>query len=226
MYSLRTHLAVLCAAAALMGCGSSDDSKTSAGVAPTDNGADGADAGGADAGPTMVTVRGTFADNGAGVADATIEVVGASPANTTTTSATGAWSLTILSSQPLFFHASKVGYRTVQVGLQVPSTGVSDLALDVVPEDLPRQLFMSTGITEDTSAGILAVSYIQTSGARTLPGGFGAILSAGGGTRVALGNGASTVRYTTVGGDRQELIIVNVAVGTTSVSVTAPAGFA
>lgn len=236
MKPIRRSLMVISMAAAMAACGSTPAATNDASVA-ADSGT-GSDAGtGGDAGtandlgpgadvPTgLVMIRGLFADGSMPVAGATIEVVGASPANSTMTSASGAWSLMVQGGSSIFVRASKAGFRTVQTGVQVPADGLRDLDLTVVPNALPMQLFAETRITENAAAGIVVLSFfVPPVDSGTRPSGFGATLSAGGGTRVALGNGPPTVRDTTVGDEEQTLLIINVAAGMTTVTPTAPAG--
>ena len=172
-------------------------------------------------GPPMVS--GVYINDGMPVADATIAVVGASPALATTTSSTGVWSLTLPSVQSVFFRATKASLRTVQQGFAVPAAGIPNLNLQVVANDQASQIFSKTGVTESAAAGIVVAVFNMAGGAGgELPGGFGATLSAGGGTPVALGDmgpvrSAVTIRNNT-------LIVANVTAGMTSVTATAPAG--
>ena len=219
MKPMRRSLMIFTVAGAMAACDSTTATTTDAGTV-TDLGA------GSDAATGLVVVSGNFSDGAAVVAGGTVEVVGASPALSTTTSATGAWSLMIPAGRPVFIRGSKTGYRSVQVGFTVPAAGLAGLALDVVSNELAAQLFSTTGVTENTAAGVLAVNFTLTGDGGTLPTNFGVNLSGGGGTRIALGGGGGpTVRDTTLGGEHQEMIILNVAAGMTTVTPVVPAGF-
>ncbi len=241
MKPIRRSLMVFAVAASMAACGDTPATTNDAGTGSDVGTSTGTDAGtgaeggtvtdaggggGSDVPAGPITISGVFGDGSMPVADATVEVVGATPANSTMTNATGNWSLTLPASSAVFIRASKAGFRSVQSGVTVPAGGIRGFNLTAVPSNLPAQVFTATGITENTAAGIIVANFfLPRTDAGMLPGGFGAGLSAGGGTRVALGNGPPTVRDTTVGEEEQTLLIINVAAGMTTVTPTAPAGF-
>lgn len=175
--------------------------------------------------PGSVRVSGQVSASGMGVSGASVEVFAATPANSTTSDVTGAWRLTVTAGLPNYFRASKATFRTTQWGFVADSADCTDLELDLVASANVVQFFGATGLTEDTAAGIVVVSFRMPSTAGNMPAGFGATLSAGGGTHVALGGSGAPVRQdTTLAGATSVLVVVNVAAGMTTVTPVPTAG--
>ena len=171
-------------------------------------------------------VQGTLAQDGNAIEGARVEVLDA-PASATVTGAGGDWSLAVPAGQPAFVRVSKASFRTVQSGVSVAGAGAMRLPLEMVPAALLDRIFHGLGLAESASAGVVAVRFNlpdRLVNSRTRPAGFGATLSAGGGTAAVMGNGQPARGSRTIGGEEMVLVL-NVAPGTTTVAAQAAEGF-
>ena len=122
----------------------------------------------ADHSASMTTISGQVRDPeaNAGVVGAAVSVVGASPANTTTSSANGAYSLKVPINQPLLIRAVKVGYYDGQHQLPGKTTPATDVELTLVKPAFVTSLAVGAGVgTVDPSKGAIVVDFKGTAGA-------------------------------------------------------------
>ena len=191
---------------------------------PTDTGiAPGDAAPPSDAASGPPSVSGTLTDNGTAIVGATVAFVGVTPPVTTTTSATGDWTLPATPGQSVWVRATAAGYRTVQRGHTVPASAVTNFNFEVVSAANAAQMFMLLGTSEDTSKGILVVNF-NTADTGTNAPGFSATISTTSGRPVAIGGGRPQVSNISTGGDNA-LIFTNVPPGSVTVTPVAAAGF-
>jgi hypothetical protein len=152
---------------------------------------------------------------------ATVEVVGVTPANSTTTASDGTYSLTV---EPgtYFVKASKQDMFSTQVGvITSQSTAVTEMSLlEVATETI---VVAQLGIKLDSRKGIAVVGFDTTD----TGGGYKATLSAPAETSFALpeaGWPPSKNPAGTLPKGENALFFINVTPGTTTVTLTAPSG--
>ncbi len=173
----------------------------------------------ADAAPP-VAITGTVTDNSGmttvPLVGATIEVVGASPANQTTSDAMGKYTLMVGPGQTVFLRASKSGFLAEQRGLVV---GGATSAFDLQPVPMSRVNMAAAqlAITFDPAKGFVVTKFAMTNG------GYGATLSAAHDNSFDCGNTGCAFSNTTQG-NNSDLIFPNVVAGTTTATPTAPTG--
>jgi hypothetical protein len=178
-------------------------------------------------GAPMVAIGGhlTAASNGTGsnppLSGATIQIMGASPAITTTTAADGSWTLMVPQGATVFVGATASSYQGGQVGLLVPTGGTTSVDFQMISTMILNQVAMglSPMVTVDSTKGLVAIDFKGVMGAP----GFSATLGANHGN--AFAPNAMTYTNTTPGGqDGNTLVFPNVDTGTTTVTLTAPTG--
>lgn len=156
------------------------------------------------------------------IAGATVEVVGAAPAMSTTTNAMGEWTLSLTTNEYALLRSSKATFRSIQDYVLIPQVQ-SDISLRLVPNDQIAGLFMALHITEATTAGILIMHFRPAVGTTQVPG-FGATFSTPGGTSFILAGGMMpTAGSVTLAGDNT-LGIANMPAGMVTVTPVPPHG--
>lgn len=165
--------------ASLVGCGSDSGSGGSGGSAGTGGsaGSGGSAGGGGESGGTMVAVNGNVSaaaleGDPTPLEGATVSVVGTS--NTATTD--GAGNFTIMApTGTVMFRATANAHWGSMFPEDIPDTGFSGLEIEVVPDALVNTVAGVLETTADTSKGIVAVAFDET----TVSGGESASISVG-----------------------------------------------
>jgi hypothetical protein len=179
-----------------------------------------------DLSPPIVALTGHVtieSSNNAPLAGATVQILGASPANQTTSASDGSYTLMVAAGATLFVGGSASTYENVSVGVVVPLTGgTADIGL------IPQTLFdsvtgsLSPPLSTDPTKGHVAVIFNNINNA----GGYGATISASHDPTFTITNGTFMGIYssTTIQGDVSGLIFPNTVAGWTTVALSAPAG--
>jgi hypothetical protein len=155
------------------------------------------------------------------VAGAIVEILGASPANSTTTAADGSYSLTAVVPGTYFVRASKDSMISAQLGVVASQqTGAVDLGL--LSRANANLMATYLGISLDSSKGIVVVGF-ETS---DTGGGYSASLTAGGDSfAISAGPNSTPQKSTkTFAGGTNALFFMNVSPSTTKVSFAGPSG--
>lgn len=232
-------VALLCSFGAAPACSSpSGDSGSGGGPGALDDvGADAAEARDAESAPDAgasedagsaqdggggggVVIRGTVtASRGVSPVGATVEIVGASPANSTTVGDDGAYSMTVPPGIH-FVRASQQGALAAQVVVATSqSTEVTELGL--LANTLVSSLANRLGATFDPSKGLVVVGFATTDNGV----GYGANLSADHDPPFAItSRGVPQTSSTTLSAKSNSLFFPNVATGVTDVSFAPPDG--
>jgi hypothetical protein len=177
--------------------------------------------GGGMAGPLLVNLSGTVTDigissSGEPVAGATVEVVGAAPANSTTTNGDGGFSLTVPADMPLFVRVSATNFQAAQQGYllghdagttQFGMLGATDLA------QIGDLLFPVA--TFNAQDGVLLLGFSGT----PTTGSVGYALSATHGQSFLVSGTPDYADAGPIGGAGTPLAVPNVAPGTTSITL-------
>ena len=163
------------------------------------------------------------------LAGATVSVVGASPAISTTSASDGSFTLNVPSNQTVFVQASATGYVAGETGVVIAGGAVSDVNLSVLPLSLITSTLagLSPALTLDTTKGIVNVNFSFQNGdggSVSAVAGLDATLSATHGTPFTLGSSGAVYSNVTITGDQSTLIFPNVTTGTTTIAVVAPTG--
>lgn len=194
------------------------DAGTSADVSAPNDAGSGPDVGG----PVVITglVSTLTTSQPTPLAKATVEIVGVSPANSTTTGADGTYSLTVAPGT-YFVRASMKDMMSAQVGVvTLKSTAVTELSL--ISASNVRLITGALQITLDRTKGIVAVVFDTSD----TGGGYKATLSAAAETSFALPKNGWPPEPTTStlseGGNA--LFFINVAPHTTTATFIAPNG--
>ena len=175
----------------------------------------------ADAAPP-VTVTGHVQTNSGSsptpLVGAVVSVVGATPANMTTSAADGTYSLTVPAG-PAFIRATEASVQPLQEGIVV--AGGATLDLQPVGTTDYNTVKGQLALTQDAAKGILIVKFNTSD----TSGGYGATLSAAHGISFSFMNGVPQQSSTTLAGSSdKDLVFANVTAGTTTVTPSAPAG--
>jgi hypothetical protein len=161
--------------------------------------------------------------NNAPLAGATVQVLGASPANQTTSASDGSYTLMVTPGATLFVGGSASTYVNVSFGVVVPLTG-GTVNLGLIPQTLFDSVTgsLSPPLSADPTKGHVAVIFNNINNA----GGYGATISASHDPTFTIANGAAMGIYssTTIQGDVSGLIFPNTVAGWTTVALSAPAG--
>jgi hypothetical protein len=198
---------------------------------PTDAGVDGSISGQdlsgstADLAQDLVALTGHVLDIDSNantpIAGATVQVLGASPPNQTTSAADGSYTLMVQPGATLFVGGSASTFVSSSLGVVVPMAGgsadvkmISTATFNAVAGSL------SPPLIPDPTKGNVVISF----GSSTA-GGYGATLSAAHGMTCTLLSG-NTAMYsnTTVPGGGNGLAFPNTVPGSTTIALTAPAG--
>jgi hypothetical protein len=205
---------LLCGVLLVAGCSSS--SKKEADASPSET----ADASHATA-DSVPGIDGTVAtvdakpaattDAGA-LSGATVEVVGASPANATTTAGDGTYSLTVVAGSTIYVRASATDYLPMQTPIVVDPAG-GELDLSPPSNATVMGALSQLGLTLDTAKGVVILGFETTTGSIT------ATLGAAHDPSFNCGSGDSCTSESTTpaGTDDQQLIFPNTVAGTTTV---------
>ena len=150
------------------------------------------------------------------LAGATVELVGASPANQTTTAADGSYTLAVPAGQAVLVRASATGYAAAQEGLVVDAGGAR---LDLAPilSGVLTQAQGQLGTTFDPAKGFVR---LKIKGASA---GTGAMLDAAHDLPFICDPGMPCVHASTASA-AGELMFPNVAVGDTSITAVPAMG--
>lgn len=218
----------LCLMVGLLGCGNSGSQMDAAGPQP-DLGGSAQDL----AGAKLIAVNGVVLAVGGTpmpVSGATVSVVGASPAVQTTSAMDGTFTLMLAAGSTVFLRASSATYVDSEVGWVVPTMAVvvpdggmpSIVHITLIPTATLRGsgTMLNPGLTFDATKGIVVVGFNDMSKL----GGYGATISASHGMSFITLNNTPQYSATTVAGGDSSVVFPNVAVGTTTVSVTMPSG--
>jgi hypothetical protein len=203
---------------ALAACGGGSSSKIDGG-----NNVDAA--GTADSAPSIdatppVAITGTITNsNGAGgpIAGATVEIVGATPANMTTTAADGSYTLMAQPQQIVEIRASMTSFLSVQTGYIVQPTG-STVDLKLVPSSDVMAAAAMLMMTFDPGKGFVQVEFAGGTG------GNGASLTAPHDNSFFCNGSGCMMTNVSATGSSSQLIFPNVMTGTTMVTTTPAAG--
>ncbi len=152
------------------------------------------------------------------VGSATVEVLGVSPANSTTTASDGTYSLTVAPGA-YFVRASETGMMSSQVGV-VTSRATTGIDLGLLSTSDETLLALYLQIKLDSSKGIVVVGF----GTSDTGGGYSAALTADHGDSFALSGSTPKKSTTTFDGGTNALFFPNVVTGTTGVSFSGPGG--
>ena len=180
--------------------------------------------GGGGGGPVVITgVVSSIGSTGVNtpLAGATVEIAGASPANVTTSGADGRYSFSVMPGT-YFVRASKLKMLTAQLGVATSvSTVVSEIGL--LNTTTAALLALQAGQSINKNLGILAVDFVTSD----TGGGYGVTLknSTSHGVPIALDvSGNPTESERTLKGGANSLILLNVSLGATTVTLVAPLG--
>jgi Carboxypeptidase regulatory-like domain len=194
------------------------------GSTPNNNGDGGGPGGGDLAMGPPVTISGRVVDNSGGggnaipIGGANVTVAGTS--TSATTAADGSYSLSVPAGAIVFIRVDAASYQSAEIGLIVPAVGGQVDKLELVPLAVVQQATQSLNpmIAVDPSKGDVIVSFnsMDTSN------GYSATLSAAHGSSFSVGGGTAMYSSTTTG--QHALVFPNVDPGTTTVSVSGPAG--
>jgi hypothetical protein len=155
------------------------------------------------------------------IAGATVQVLGASQANQTTTTSDGSYTLMVPAGGTLFLGGSADLYVNSTVGVVVPIAGAT-ADLKLVPVTVFSNVItsLSPPLNADPTKGHIVVNFNNTNHA----GGYGATPSASHGASFTLVSGGTPMYSgTTVQDGDSTLIFPNVDVGATTIALTAPA---
>jgi hypothetical protein len=153
------------------------------------------------------------------LAGATVQVLGASPANMTTSAANGTYTLMIASGTTVFIRADASAHVSAQSGLVVPGTAVSGFDLGMPSTTLFGVLAGILSYTVDAAKGVVIV-FFQGNGLGN--DAFGATLSAAHDPPFTIHNSAPSRSTTANAGD--PLGFPNTVAGTTTVTAVPPSG--
>jgi hypothetical protein len=173
-------------------------------------------------------VRSETGGGGPAVSGATVEVMGASPANKTTTAADGSYSLMVAAGSTAFLRASASGYKSDMKAIIVPSTG-GTLDIKILVQAKFDQVKTALNLNPDPAKGFVNLNFNVPS--TDLAGGYGATLSAAHDSSFAFDmNGKPTFSNMTLpqsagsGMQNNALIYPNVVAGTTTITLNPPSG--
>jgi hypothetical protein len=173
---------------------------------------------------TIAGIVGTEGDSGGDlpIEGATVSILDANPPVQTTTDAQGAFSLQAPDGTLVFLLAQKDAFIGGLTGLRVPPTGVSDLELGLLaPAEADAVLGELGSDTRDAQKGLVAVEFTGESGS----GGEKVTLSAtAGGSFTFQSDQSAVASDALVAGGDPVVVFYNVAVGTTTVTVTTATG--
>jgi hypothetical protein len=194
--------------------------------APSDAGADGG-MGAQDLSALLVAISGHVSGLGANttpqpIAGATVQILGASPANETTTAADGSYTLMVPAGATLFVGASASTYVSGSSGVVVPITG-GNAEFQLIPSTLFNNVAgrLSPPLSADPTKGDVVIAFNNTNNA----GGYGAIINANHGMTFTLLAGTNPMySSTTVPGGDSTLVFPNTDAGSTPIALVAPPG--
>ena len=173
-----------------------------------------------------VTVSGVVQDGESEgpVAGATVSVVGASPANSTTTDQNGNWSLSIAQGAAVFVRAEATGFVSSQIGGTIPEGGTTEVEIIVVTRTFLNSLLSEGGLgNQPAGKGVAVVTFDGESGS----GGERVFLSAGNQGALTFDSDDEAQRSDTLlpGGD-SVIIFAGVDTGTTQLTLSKANGAA